>query len=662
MSSPLVATADFPRAAGLELGSVLAAHAAFVASLPCLDQAKGDRRRGAQRLLEAHPDLRKWMAGPTAARIAQARRLGAWPFLSWCFATGRLRPDVELLVCKGKGAHYSTWAACHPADATRARAAAEGLGWCPEWVDRIARGALALACLTQAVELDALTQAGLDAVAAEIESSPLLSAATRRHLRAEQYGLAELCFQLHLTPHPPRHPNTRTTTVADRLAAVPQPEIRRVMVHYLQTMSATLRPKTITERAACFVVFTEWLGQAEPQVTSLRQLTRAHLEAFLAWHAQRNWRGRVARDQRVSVKRHLACVVNLRGFFDDIAVWGWAERPPRPVLHRSDLPRPPAPLPRALPPDVDDALMAAVRRLDDNAARVAIVLLRGTGLRIGELLDLELDCLWQLPGHGTWLKVPLGKLNTERVVPLDDATLAALHAWIAVRGRQRALPHPRTGQQVDFLFVTGGHRMAAMRVRRGLDHAVLTAELTTPGGQPLKVTPHQLRHTYATRLANAGISLQALMTLLGHVTPEMTMRYAALADGTVRSAYDTALDRLRSRPGLPLVADSRPAVTDHVEWLRAEMLKTRLASGYCSRHLAAGPCSYANICEQCDNFVTNPHFLPVIRSQLEDETALCDDARRRGWDSETARHGRVITSLQRHCERLNDRTQPTATP
>lgn len=47
--------------------------------------------------------------------------------------------------------------------------------------------------------------------------------------------------------------------------------------------------------------------------------------------------------------------------------------------------------------------MAAVHQLDDVAARAGIVLLRGTGLRLGELLDLELDCLWELPGHGTWL-------------------------------------------------------------------------------------------------------------------------------------------------------------------------------------------------------------------------------------------------------------------
>jgi len=70
-------------------------------------------------------------------------------------------------------------------------------------------------------------------------------------------------------------------------------------------------------------------------------------------------------------------------------------------------------------------------------------------------------------------------------------------------------------------------------------------EVVRRHGAPLHVTPHQLRHTYATRRVNAGMSLQALMALLGHVTPEMTLRYGSLADGTVRGAYDAAMAKLR---------------------------------------------------------------------------------------------------------------------
>ncbi len=82
------------------------------------------------------------------------------------------------------------------------------------------------------------------------------------------------------------------------------------------------------------------------------------------------------------------------------------------------------------------------------------------------------------------------------------------------------------------------------------------------------------------------------------------------------------------------------------------MLKTRLASGYCSRHLVAGPCQYANVCETCENFAPGPIFQGALRRQLADVVELRDDARERGWDSEMERHQRVIDGIEGHLRRL----------
>lgn len=98
----------------------------------------------------------------------------------------------------------------------------------------------------------------------------------------------------------------------------------------------------------------------------------------------------------------------------------------------------------------------------------ALLLLRGTGLRIGELRDLELDCVHQIPAQRAW--VPLGKLGTERMVPLDE-TLAILDRIAARRTPGRPLRHPRTGRPADFLLVYQGRRVSARALRDALARA-----------------------------------------------------------------------------------------------------------------------------------------------------------------------------------------------
>ncbi len=104
-------------------------------------------------------------------------------------------------------------------------------------------------------------------------------------------------------------------------------------------------------------------------------------------------------------------------------------------------------LPPALTPDVDRALMTAVANLDDwHSCVPACCCEAATRMRIGELLDLELDCLLDFARHGTWLRVPVGKLNSERsAVPLEPDTVQVIDACIAAKRarQQRAAPPPR---------------------------------------------------------------------------------------------------------------------------------------------------------------------------------------------------------------------------
>ncbi|WP_220454061.1 tyrosine-type recombinase/integrase [Nocardioides immobilis] len=480
-----------------------------------------------------------------------------------------------------------------------------------------------------------------------------LSRSSLRAYRARLASLRQLLFEVGVHDAPPRR-RPWSRTLEQRFAEVAMAEaIRTVLLRYVQTRASVLRPRSVESLVNDLLPFAEFLTAHHPDLTTLRDLERHHVEEFLIWNRSRPWRGRKARPQPVSAAVAQAAVLSLRNLLEDIAGWSWAEAPTGRLVFAADVPKLDRPLPRALPPDVDARLMVAVADLPDRFARTGLLVLRGAGLRVGELLDVELDAVVDYGPAGTWLRVPLGKLATERSVPLDEAILAALDQWAQRRGVHRPIPHPRTGRPTDFLFTEHGRRLGATRLRNGLLAAAEAAGLRGPAGQPLTVTPHQLRHTYATALANAGMSLQALMALLGHVTPEMTIRYATLASPTLRGAYDEAMGKMRRQ--LALTPVGRPIVPDKISWLASEMLKTRVAHGYCSRHESQGPCPYANICETCDNYTPAAEFEPALTDQLADVRALQDDAEERGWTAEQERHRHVATALEGHLNSIRPR-------
>lgn len=640
---------------------LLALYERHVAGLPISDGSRWARKRAARRLLERFPDLEAWMRRPTPARLLDLHRADAWPFVVWCFVDGHLRPDVELLLAKPGGVELSSvWNDAHPGDAARVAEVGRALGWSANWIRQVCQHALPVVCLAAGKGLDELTDDDLVRFVRDVEEAGHLSSSARFHAPKRLFAIWQACWELHITESAPRRAGRPALTPVEHAEGTLQSEMRREVVRYAQTISTVLRPATVKARIKAIRVFTDWLADHHPEVRRLDQLERsAHIEPYLAWARTRPWRGANGRGRTVSLRLFHHDLVDLRAFFEDIAAWGWTSAPQRRLLYLTDLPRLPEPMPRALPPEADRALMAEVARLDDAFARTGLILLRATGMRVGELLDLELDCLVDFEEHGTWLRVPLGKLGTERMVPLDAETVGVLDAWIERRGRVRPMPHPRDGHPADFVFVERGRRPTKWRLARGLNRAAERAGLRRPDGSPLHVTPHQLRHTFGTSLINAGMSLPALMALMGHVTPEMTLRYARLASPTVRAAYERAMDKVRLRQPLPLAPAGKPVVPERVEWLSSEMLKTRVAHGYCSRHLAAGACPYANICETCDNFVPAPEFAPILESQLADVRTLRDDAAERGWETEVARHGRVVESLEGHLGRLKsggDRT------
>lgn len=620
----------------------------YVAGLRIEGPARAARLCRARAFLGAHPDLSTWMSSPLDHRLSDLRQMPrAQSFVAFAIVSGSVRADAELIMARRLAGLREAVSLLFGPELDTLRVAARRLGVADGWTETVVNDVVPLAVALVGHSPGVFTRSDLDTLRAVFATLASSAPQRAKQLSGQLTTLSRLYYEAGVLDQPVP---VQVTVRPGALDGVSAPEIRSSIGAYLETRAVVLRPATVRNLTNCLATFGEFLSARFPEVRTLRTLTRSHVEAYLAYAVSRPWRRTWAQERVVSAWSSSQAVTSLRSFLDDIAAWGWPEAPTRRLVFSSDIPRPPKLLPRALGPADDTALMAAVAELDDRFARDGLTVLRNTGLRIGELLDLELTHLVDYQENGVWLQVPLGKLNTQRAVPIEGPALAAFEDWLGHRQACRALRAPRDGHLADFVFVEHGRRLGTSRLQKGLRDAVRAAGLTGAGGAPMRVVAHQMRHTYATSLLNAGLSLQALMALLGHRTPEMTLRYATLSSPTMYRAYEEAMGKLR--PRIPLAAAGRPAMGDKVEWLASEMLKTRLAHGYCARELVAEACPYANVCENCANFVSAPEFAPVLENQLADERRLRDDARSRGWTSEVARHERVIESLEGHLRRL----------
>jgi integrase/recombinase XerC len=205
-------------------------------------------------------------------------------------------------------------------------------------------------------------------------------------------------------------------------------------------------------------------------------------------------------------------------------------------------PKAPKPLPKALSVEQAVALASfepgqgdAVLHARDHCM---VELLYGSGLRVAELVGLDQRAGAAAAG---WIDAAdasaqvLGKGSKRRAVPVGAAALAALRAWLSVRGQIAAAEEPA-------LFVSRrGTRLTASQVRSRLK------SLAVQAGLPTHVHPHMLRHSFASHLLQSSGDLRAVQELLGHANISTTQVYTRLDFQHLAKVYDAAHPRARRK-------------------------------------------------------------------------------------------------------------------
>ena len=270
-----------------------------------------------------------------------------------------------------------------------------------------------------------------------------------------------------------------------------------------QSLTTSLDQETIRFYYCTIRNFLNFLGAQYPQVQSLQQLRRdSHI---LDWFTSLR-----SRQPPLATVTYTIHVFHLRRLFEELAGTEGLPVLAHLVLHQ-DTPRREHYLPRPLMLDQDRLIQQELLRRDDRNSN-AFLLLRHTGMRIGECADLSFDCL-RFVGHGWAIHVPLGKLKTERLVPVDSFVCRLVDRLRLLRSQD---PLPADG----FLLARPSGRYALIRKLR-----TFWRDMVATVGIAKRIVPHQLRHSFGTEMLRAGVSFPAVMKLLGHQNPEMTLRY-----------------------------------------------------------------------------------------------------------------------------------------
>ena len=570
------------------------------------------RRHATEAFTARFGDFDRWLTAPPADRLTAP--LPVRGFAAWAAVNSGVGVDAAYVVAaRSKWGLFLTEK--YPQTAAGFRAEAASLGFDTLEIDKM-WSKLAQITVIAGHPPDLLTaEEYLAARDTFAEAVMALRGHRPKTLATPLFGLDAVMFQRGQAPVPALRKPWLTRSVHevdwDHVAAA-APTMAATMRRYLTQIAISLRPSSVQVIDTTLRQLAGMLVTEHPQVTAVADISRHHIEAFQTRLVARPG----YRKQNTLSKTTLGMRMgHLRAFFERIAEWDYDDVPPRIPVFASDRPLKDRPLPKFLDDPAAAKLMTAARALPEPFDRLCVELLARTGMRKGELLGLTIDTIVQI-GSAYWLRTPVGKLRTDRYIPLHPAAKALIDDWITQRADWQAS---------DLLFTDRGRPIPPTRVDKAVQRAAAAAGIG-------HVHPHQLRHTLATQAINRGMSLEAIAALLGHKTMTMTMVYARIADRTVADEYFAVTEKVEAlyhqhqTAHLPATAEGT-----QMRKLRAEVHRRMLGNGYCARP-AELDCHFESICESCTFFVTTIEFRPTLQAQRDDAEHKGQLARKKIFD------------------------------
>ncbi len=255
----------------------------------------------------------------------------------------------------------------------------------------------------------------------------------------------------------------------------------------------------------------KFLDYIEQENVELRDVTLDTLREFIG----------ALHDLDIAERSQARMIAGLRSLFRFLTVENYLDADPSALL---ESPRLGLYLPEVLTVEEIDAMIAAIDTTDTLGVRNKAVMemLYGSGLRVSELVGAEISRLYLDDGY----MIVHGKGDKERLAPVSPVAVDAVKEWLEVRNKFAPV-----GVHANYLFVNHYGRQLTRQmiftiVRRLADAAGITK----------KISPHTLRHSFATHLLEGGANLRAIQMMLGHESIATTQIYLHIDRTTLREA------------------------------------------------------------------------------------------------------------------------------
>lgn len=290
--------------------------------------------------------------------------------------------------------------------------------------------------------------------------------------------------------------------------------VRKAFIRYMR-LERNLSANTIeayvrdTDRLIAFL---------SQQGLSLTQATIKHLQAFSA----------SLYDIGIGTTTHCRILSGIRTLYKFLVLDGYIDKDPAELL---ESPRPGDRLPQVLTTEEVDRLEAAIdlSKWEGQRNKAIIEVLFSCGLRVSELVTLHLSDLYLEEG---FIRV-LGKGNKERLIPISECATEQLRLWF----KDREIMKIKPGQE-DFVFLNrrGSHLTRTMIL-------IIIKQLGFMAGIKKTISPHTLRHSFATALLEGGADLRAIQAMLGHESIGTTEIYTHIDVSQLREEILTCHPR-----------------------------------------------------------------------------------------------------------------------